>query len=189
MMLGDLLARQRSTILDRWRERIFDGYPADTSRFLRREKDRFCNPVGQAISEATAQLLDRLCGNGGPQGLPPAAEELLKIRSVQTFTPGAALSFIFTLKEVVRAEAAGEGGCPEAELVEFESRVDRLALELFEGFVHIRELIYEIRANDVRRMSQRLLDRMNLRPPEEGPPDGVGTERGGGEETEGGDDR
>jgi len=50
MVLEHLLSQKRAAILGRWFQLILETYPADTSRFLKKEKDRFVNPVGYTIS-------------------------------------------------------------------------------------------------------------------------------------------
>ncbi|WP_309446486.1 RsbRD N-terminal domain-containing protein [Desulfosporosinus nitroreducens] len=41
MKLKDLLEKKKSTILQRWFEAIMATYPADTSGFLKKQKDMF----------------------------------------------------------------------------------------------------------------------------------------------------
>ena len=46
MALGDLLLRNEAAILKRWFNLILETYPADTAPLMRKDKDRFTNPVG-----------------------------------------------------------------------------------------------------------------------------------------------
>lgn len=163
MKLGGILSDNKSAILGRWFEAVLETYPADTSRFLRTQKNRFANPVGQTIAEGLEQIFDRLM-SGDTDTVVPFLDNIIRIRAVQDFTPSKAVSFIFSLKQVVREELARTktGAVPEADLAEFESAVDRLALLAFDIFMQCREKLYEIKANEVRNMTYRLLQRANM---------------------------
>ena len=50
MQLYDLLAEQEAAITHRWFNLIIDSYPADASGFLKNQKNRFLNPVGNTIA-------------------------------------------------------------------------------------------------------------------------------------------
>ena len=56
MALEHLLSQKRAAILDRWLQLIIESYPADSSIFLKQEKDRFVNPVGYTISQEIASI-------------------------------------------------------------------------------------------------------------------------------------
>ena len=109
-MLKSLLEKKKSAILDRWVHLILDSYPADTSRFLKKERDRFQNPVGHTILKRTKDLLDALQNGMGPEGFFPLLEDVIKIRSVQDFSPSQAVGIIFLLKKAIREKLAA----PEA---------------------------------------------------------------------------
>ncbi len=69
------------------------------------------------------------------------------------------------LKNVVRqelgSEALAQQGIAE-ELVTFESAVDDLALYAFDLYMKCREKIYELKANEARSMTFRLLQQARL---------------------------
>ena len=44
--MTELLQSKRAAILARWNRLALEVYPEDAARFMRREKDRFQNPVG-----------------------------------------------------------------------------------------------------------------------------------------------
>jgi len=60
MHLDALLAEKRSNIIKKWRDLIIATYPGDAKRFLRKEKNRFANPVGQTVSKEAGILFDEL---------------------------------------------------------------------------------------------------------------------------------
>jgi hypothetical protein len=163
-MLKELLVQQREAILNRWFDRILETYPADTQGFLRSQKNQFANPVGNTISEGMAALFDALVGGAEPDWSSPFLDRMIRVRAVQSFSPSKALGFIFGLKEVVRKElgrAASEREVAE-ELRELERRVDALALSAFDLYMQCRERLYEIRANEVKNRTARLLKMANL---------------------------
>jgi hypothetical protein len=91
-----------------------------------------------------------------------ALEEIVKIRSIQDFTPAQALSFVFSLKQVIREELKGELDAARlAELVQFEAQIDQLALFAFDVYVKCRERLYEIRVSEVKRSVSGLMRRLN----------------------------
>ena len=90
--------------------------------------------------------------------------EIVKIRSVQGFTPSQAISFVYLLKETFRevlAERPADFGSWE-ELLEIEDRVDRLACFSFDLFMESREKIYELRVDEIKRTGFRLLQKAEL---------------------------
>ena len=93
-------------------------------------------------------------------------DHIIRIRSVQDFSPSEALAFIFTLKQAVRGvfkKEIKEKRFRE-ELERFESRIDRLALLAFDTYVQCREKLYELRVKEVkghRDAAVRMLDRTN----------------------------
>jgi hypothetical protein len=166
MNLKRILAEKREDILGRWFDAIAGSYPAETARFLLDRKNRFANPVGHAIREGIEGVLGELFAEGGPdfQKASGFLDTLIRVRAVQGFSPGAALSFVFDLKRAVRESA-------RAELVEYslyeellavEAEIDRLALLAFDIYIRCREKVYDIKAEEVKRSTFRLLKRAKL---------------------------
>jgi hypothetical protein len=155
-----------ASILGKWSQLILDTYPADTAKFLQHENDRFINPVGCITSQEIKAIYDELLHGMNLERLTGSLTEIIKIRSVQDFSPSQAVGAIFLLKQVVREELAGEiaGNPISEELLDFESRIDRLALLAFDIYMKCREKVYEIRVNEVtaqREMVLRMLARTN----------------------------
>ncbi|MDD3731640.1 MAG: RsbRD N-terminal domain-containing protein [candidate division Zixibacteria bacterium] len=164
MKLKEFLAKNKKVILERWFDRIIDSYPADSSNFLRHERNRFDNPVGYTISRDIEYLYDALCGGMADDRLGTCLENIVRIRAVQDFTPSQAMAFIPVLKDVVKETLAGQtGDCStDSELTDFNRRVDRLCLLGFDVYMKCREKIYEIKANEAKMRVYKLLERTNL---------------------------
>ncbi len=162
MKLGHLLSEKKSAIIARWFDVILETYPADTSRFLKTQKNRFTNPVGQSILQGIENIFETLLRGGSTDEISPFLDNIIRIRAVQDFTPSQAVSFIFSLKKVIRDELGSESeALLGQELSELEVRIDSLALSCFDVFMQCREKLYDIKANELRNMTFRLIERAN----------------------------
>ncbi len=166
MSLEQSLAQKKSAILGRWLSLIMDTYPADTSGFLRREKDRFANPVGYIISHEIGTLYDELIRDMDKDRLFASLDSIIRIRSVQDYPPSEAIAFVFLLKKALREELGDEISQPHALAAfrEIEDRIDRMALLALDIFSTYREKVHQIRLNEVkteRERAFRLLEMTN----------------------------
>jgi hypothetical protein len=164
MTLTDLLTQKKSTIVDKWLRVIYESYAPETAIFLKKEKDRFDNPMGYRISLGIKNLFGALLQEMETEEVLVFLDEIIGIRALQNFTPGKALAFIFLLKNVIRAELAKElrDGDLAAELLELESRIDGLALLGFEVYTKRREKLNEIRINEIKNRVSGLMRRTGL---------------------------
>lgn len=158
-----LMTANRDSLLGLWYESLIAIYPEDTVRFLRSEKNRFANPIGQTAWEGIGPLLDGLIDGRKASELRPFLDDIIRIRAVQTFTAAEALRFLFDLKRIVRGKLdkdIWESGLSEAQTA-FETRVDDLSLVAFEVYLSCREQVFEIRVNEMRRRTDSVLERLN----------------------------
>ena len=88
-----------------------------------------------------------------PERLCSHLEEIIKIRAVQEFTPAKAVSFVFLLKDAIRAQLGDDAKDPRAreELRAIDTRVDQLALFAFDVYVMCREKVFSLRLNEIRK--------------------------------------
>lgn len=163
MELSNLLVSKKTNILKKWFNEILRTYPADTSAFLKTDKDPFSNPVGQTILQGIEGIFDELLIGEGNERISQFLDNIIRIRAVQDFTASKALSFIFPLKKVIREELKNElNDRLSAELVILEDRIDNLFLISLDIFMQCREKIYEIKANEVKNMTFKLLQKAKL---------------------------
>jgi len=164
MKLEDLLSQKRTAILEKWFDAILETYPADTSRFLRKQKGRFVNPVGYTIFQGIEGLFEELLQGMDSDKTSLFLDNIIRIRAVQDFSPSQAMAFIFLLKKVIREEIKSEIGENQIseELLIFESKIDKLALLSFDIYMKCREKVYEIKVSETKRMLFGLLKRANL---------------------------
>jgi hypothetical protein len=165
MELKDLLSKNESAILQRWFNLILETYPADTAALMRKDKDRFTNPVGSTFSREIEVLFKELCGDTRSEKCQASLDSILKIRSVQDFSPSQAVGFVFLLKRAI-GETLRNEICKESvmdEWVKFQSQIDDLALQAFDAYMECREKICEIRINQARverEMAFRMMERI-----------------------------
>jgi hypothetical protein len=166
MVLKDLLSRSEAAILKRWFNLILETYPADTATLMRKDKDQFTNPVGSTLSREIEVLFKRLCEGSQNERCQASLDSILKIRSVQDFSPSQAVGFVFLLKRAI-GETLKSEICKESvmdEWLKFQSSIDDLALQAFDAYMECREKICEIRVNQARaekEMAFRMMERMS----------------------------
>jgi hypothetical protein len=165
MMLSQLLEKRKDTIARRWLEGALSAYPDQSAAAFMRQKDPFANPVGHSLRVGTREVLDGLLQGTNAEPLAECLHEIIKIRAVQQFSPSEAVSFVFGLKDAIRAEATAEVGDPKfcSELAQFERQIDRVALAAFDLFVQCREQVYELRVNEVKRNVSWIVGKLNQR--------------------------
>jgi hypothetical protein len=165
MLWVNLLLQNEAVILKRWFDLILETYPADTATLMRKEKDRFANPVGSTISREIEVLFKKLCEGDRDEKCQASLDSILKIRSVQDFSPSKAVGFIFLLKRAI-GETLKNEICKEPfidEWLRLQSRIDDLALQAFDIYMDCREKICGIRIDQARaekEMAFRMMERM-----------------------------
>jgi hypothetical protein len=161
-----LLAGRKDSVLRRWFDSILESYPEDTARFLKDQKDRFANPVGGTALAAMGEILELLLRGGPfrPEDAGRYLDDLIRIRAVQGFSASQSVSFVFDLKRIIREEleTAGKGDIDAAELRELEPDVDSLALLSFDIYMKCREKLYELKSDELRRRTFRLLKKAGI---------------------------
>ena len=165
MTLNSLLLLNKDAILKRWFDLILETYPADTATIMRKDKNQFTNPVGSTISREIEVLFGKLCEGIHDEKCQASLDSILKIRSVQDFSPSKAVGFIFLLKRAIGETLKNEicKGSVMDEWLKFQSRIDDLALQAFDIYADCREKICEIRVNQAKaekEMAFRMMERM-----------------------------
>jgi hypothetical protein len=160
----DLLLHNRSAIVQKWFDQIVKTYPANSQEFIK-GKDPFANPVGSTILLGIEGLYEELLREMDSEKVTKYLDSVIRIQAVQGFSPSQALSFIPSLKGVVREELGEKilGKRLAEELLEFETRVDQLTLLAFDNYMKCREKIYEIRAQELRNRSVEVMERIQRR--------------------------
>ena len=164
MTFESQLAERKAEMAEKWADLVLRTYPKETQRVWGMQKDRFQNPVGAAIIEAARDLFDLMLEWTDAEGIARSLDQLIRIRSVQDFSPSQALSFVFLLKKLLRDEyfqpMKAEGRLEE--LLRFEAKVDNLAMMSFDIYSKSREQIYQMRVDEVKRAQSSLLRKAGM---------------------------
>lgn len=162
MALHELLIERRSALCERWLDAVLREYGEVTAARWRKERDRFANPIGHALSDGLPELLDAVVRGGDPgERALSALQNIVRIRSVQDLAPSRAVGFVYLLRRAVRDELAQElaQGAHAAALADLDARVERLALDAFDAYVALREEMFRLRQEELRRSVASILRR------------------------------
>ncbi len=164
MTFESMLAARKAELSEKWAELVLKTYPKETQKVWSRQKDRFQNPVGAAIIEATGELIGHLIEWQDAGRIAVSLDRLIRIRAVQDFTPSQAISFVFLLKKLLRDEffqPMKKNGTLD-ELLKFEAKVDNLAMMSFDIYCKSREEVFRFRVEEVKRAQSSLLRKAGL---------------------------
>ncbi len=163
MDLTSLLTQKKAAILDGWFDRIVASYPPDSAKMLKKN-DRFSNPLGSTLFREIDRLFDELLTGGvHVDRVTLSLDSLMRIKAVQDFAPSEAIGFVFSLKEAIRSNLTAElqeDGLAK-DLVVYESRIDELALISFDVYMKCREAIFQLKTDELKRQTHKLLERAN----------------------------
>jgi hypothetical protein len=166
MNLGKFLSENLSSIVGAWRESIYASYPPQTASLLKNKKDQFDNPVGYAIREGTDGLVKELLKEGEIERFVPFLDRIIRVRAIQEFTPAQALSFVLALKQVIRDQLKAHRVVLDEDdarhLAELDQEIDRMGLLAFNVYVQCRERLFQIRLDEFKARTYRLLQKADL---------------------------
>lgn len=163
MDLNALLREKQPAITTKWFESVLAAYPENTANIYRKSEAPFTNPVGYNARQGVEGLFDALLKGVMLNEASAFLDAIVRVRAVQQFPPSHALSFIYELKKIVRAEigtAAAEQGLTE-DLDAFLSTIDDLALFAFDLYMGCREKLFEIKVNEMKNSTFRLIQQAN----------------------------
>ena len=135
-------------MVNKWLEAAIATYPEDTASFLKRQKDRFANPVGATLSRELNTIFEELLQETSSDQLPHSVDAVVRVRAVQSFSPSQALQVFTDLKDILRRELDGavrENGW-QTEYRELEDKVDQLVMLAFDIYVKCKEQLWELKA-------------------------------------------
>ena len=165
MVLNNLLKQNKDAIVKEWLTSAIDTYPADTSKFMKRQKDPFANPVGNTLSVNLGPLFDELLNEMDYKAITSCLDPILRVRAVQPILSSSqSTGFIFLLKKVIRGSLKKELSDKNIleELLYFESKIDEMTLIAFDIYLKCREKVYGIKANEERNRTFRAFERAGL---------------------------
>ena len=165
MALNNLLKQNKDVIIKQWLAAAIDTYPADTSKFMKRQKDPFANPVGNTLSVNLGPLFDELLNDMDYKAITSYLDPILRVRAVQPIlSTSQSIGFIFLLKAAIRESLKKELSDKNIlkEFLYFESKIDELILIAFDIYLKCREKVFGIKANEERNRTFRAFERAGL---------------------------
>jgi hypothetical protein len=162
--LVKIIEHKKTAIVKKWFDLTAQTYAPDTAEFIKSKTDPFANPVGGSILSGLDGLLDQLIHDMDPQIINTYLDPIIRIRAVQNFTPSQAIAFILSLKKALRTSLTKELREIRnlTELLEVESKIDRLSLMAFDIYMQCREKIYQLSANETKNRTLRAFERAGL---------------------------
>ena len=140
-------AERKRAIAQAWLDMTLCTYPSQSMQFMVDERDRFRNPVGQALKEGIPVLTNALLDETDSERARQALEEIVRIRAVQNFSAREAVGFIFLLKRIFSQELPDDN----KDRLELDRRVDEMALTAFDFYSQCRAKISDIQVSEARR--------------------------------------
>lgn len=162
MSLADLLSERQGAVSRRWLDAVLAGYGELTASRWRREQDPFRNPIGHTLATGLPLLVAAVAKDGAlADDAVQALEAIVRIRSVQELGPSEAVGFTWLLRDAIRAELAAElaGGAHAEELAAIDRRIERLGFRAFDVYVGLREQVFRLRQEELKRSVASILRR------------------------------
>ena len=151
MKLEKILKEKRSSILEKWGDKVLNTYSDEAFKIFKNEKNQFANPIGHRVSVGLAALYDAILDSEIETEIPLLFEDFVLVRAVQVFTPSQAIYFIFQLKEIVREECEKAGLTDfYKDLLTFYDSIDAVTLLVFDLYMASRDRLYQVRIDELK---------------------------------------
>jgi hypothetical protein len=163
MSLFKQLSQKKKTIIKKWFDKVVDSYPVDTAQFLKSQNDSFANPVGQTTLRSLEGMFDLIVGDFDSNTAKEHVDPVIRIRSIQDFTPSRAVRFIYDLKKIIREQVPLHSDAETMRAcADMDQRIDAMALVAFDIYMQCREKIYDLKANEMRARTYSAFKRAGL---------------------------
>lgn len=158
MELQEALWDVRDRIIDQWVNYTLSTYKS--SEFFKGEKDKFANPIGGSVREALSALFVLILKGEEGSDYSAPVEQLMKLRSVQEFSPSQAVAPLNAVKHITRDVIKKDKDTQKFvnELYDFDFAVDLAVLAAFDLYMHSRERLYQVRINEIKSGNHILTD-------------------------------
>ena len=99
------LNEKQPKLVGKWIAAVISTYPAESANFFIDTKDAFANPVGNTIKRSILLLFNEVIKETmDPIKVNEAMDPIIRLRAVQEMSPSKAISFMFTIKHLIRKE-------------------------------------------------------------------------------------
>jgi hypothetical protein len=162
-VIGELLKERTDTIIERWVEIVLSSYSPEAAVLFQKQKDPFANPIGASVRKGTRGVFEAILDGMDKEALRSHLDEIVRARAVQEMHPSQALSFVFTLRSIIRDVIPELEADPRfhREVADLDEMIDRVALTAFDVYTECREEVSQLRINDVKRQVAWVFEKMN----------------------------
>jgi len=160
MELQKYLTENRQKLVDQWVASVIETYPPESVKFFKNTKDPFANPVGNTIKRSLDLLFSEIIKEKmDPAAVSEAMDPIVRLRAVQEFSPSQAISFVFSIKHLLRKALAKHQSDKQVAgfLSNVASNTDELILTAIDTYGKCREKIYTLRINQAKNSLNKLL--------------------------------
>ncbi len=165
MNLNQHLTEKRSAILKAWHDAVMVISNGSAPSFLERQRTLVVDATGYDLERGIDGLFDALLLGVIPDEVSRFLDSMIRIRAAHDFTASQAVAFILEVKKAVRKELGNEV-LNELQLREelsvWNSVVDDLVLFAFDIYVQHREAVLELKADEAKKETLRILKKAKL---------------------------
>ncbi len=169
MNLNQHLTKKRSAILKAWHDAVLVMSNGSAPGFLEKQRTLVVDAMGYDLERGIDGLFDALLQGVIPDEVSRFLDGMIRIRAAHDFTASQAVALILAAKKIVREKIENEIlDDPDLgeELAAWDSAVDDLVLFAFDIYVRHREAVLELKADDAKKETLRLLKKAKLIPDE-----------------------
>jgi hypothetical protein len=167
MNLKHRLMEKRSSILTAWCDAAHVIPEGAAPGFLERQNTLLADATGYDLAQGIGGLFDALLQGVIPDDVSRFLDGMIRIRAACDFTASQAVAFVLAGKRAVRRELGNEMlDDPEVgeELAAWEAAADDLVLFAFDIYVRHREVVLDLKADEAKKETLRLLKKARLIP-------------------------
>lgn len=144
MRLCEILMSEKNEIIEQWFDAIISFYPEETIVFIKKEKDRFLNPIRTIILDGIDSLFDFFVTGENKKLAIEGLESIIKLMALDHKDTNGATLWGGYIKEIIREKAEKFHAC-KAEMDEISDRIDALMDAALNIYLKCREDIERIR--------------------------------------------
>ncbi|MDY6820717.1 MAG: hypothetical protein SVN78_03725 [Deferribacterota bacterium] len=155
---------KKNKILDDWFNHLISHYDDNKLDYLEKERDPFLNPVKYIFKSALGSIFSYIFEDEELDLVSQDIEKLIKLLALNGPKASEVLGLFVFFKQHINALFMSSFSLEEKidEYNEITNIFDNLLLKIFDMYVQCREKIYEIRVNEIKRMTFPLLERSGL---------------------------
>ena len=150
MTLKDLIAENKTVILQRWFDRLLEDYPPETQALFRENRSPYSNPIGFTLRRGMEGILEGFLTPAAAAEARAVLEPVMRVRAVENLPSPQGGKFILPLREIIGEilEEAEIKEILEREWLDLNSQISRLALLGMNLYSECREKVHRLRMKE-----------------------------------------